>query len=70
MDVTLGSVVQDVPSEALGIYSIISATLSFVWAAREVARRDLLENPFLLGCGQTAHDFTNFGEVLMFDDKK
>ncbi|RYV00647.1 hypothetical protein SOPP22_17725 [Shewanella sp. OPT22] len=34
----------DVPSEQLGIYSIISETLSFVWAARDDARRGLLEN--------------------------
>ncbi|RYV03356.1 hypothetical protein SOPP22_03535 [Shewanella sp. OPT22] len=55
MDVGLNSGVQDVRSEALGIYSIISETLSFVWAARDDARRDLLENLFLLGCGWKAH---------------
>ena len=49
MDVRLGSVVQDVPSEALGIYSIISETFSFVGAALGIPKGSLLENSSLGG---------------------
>ena len=47
MDVELGSVVQDVPSEPLGIYSILFGTLSFVGAAQGIQKGKLLEvSPF------------------------
>ncbi|RYV03779.1 hypothetical protein SOPP22_02850 [Shewanella sp. OPT22] len=63
MDVGLGSEVQDVPSEPLGIYSILFGTLSFVGAARSVPREGLLENPLLVGFGQKAQGVINFEEI-------